>query len=92
MATTTEGLEQYFGLIAVLCTVVFGGTMLQFQNLPPTPPSASELDKVDEKEPPFLESVQKFFKTRGFTLPLAAFICSISITNVVGVSNTLILE
>jgi hypothetical protein len=61
--------------------------MLQFQNLPPKPPSTSELDKLDEKEPPFLESVQKFFKTPGFTLPLAAFICSISITNIVGVSS-----
>ena len=86
MATTTQGLEQYFGLIAVLCTILFGGTVLQFQNLPPTPPSVSELDKLGEKELPFLESVQKFFKTPGFTLPLAAFICSISITNVVGVS------
>ena len=88
MATTTQGLEQYFGLIAVLCTITFGGTLLQFQNLPPTPPSMSELEKLDKKEPPFLESVQKFFKTPGFSLPLAAFICSISITNVVGVSCT----
>ena len=87
MATTTQGLEQYFGLISVLCTIVFGGTMLQFQNLPPKPPSTSELDKMNEKEPPFLESVKKFFKTPGFTLPLAAFICSISITNIVGVSS-----
>lgn len=86
MATTTQGLEQYFGLIAVLCTLVFGGTLLQFENLPPTPPSMSELEKWSDKEAPFLESVQKFFKTPGFTLPLAAFICSISITNVVGVS------
>lgn len=90
MATTTQGLEQYFGLIAVLCTVVFGGTLLQFQNLPPTPPSMSELDKLNKEEPPFLESVQQFFKTPGFSLPLAAFICSISITNVVGVSMMLI--
>jgi FLVCR family feline leukemia virus subgroup C receptor-related protein len=87
MATTTQGLEQYFGLIAVLCTVIFGGTMLQFQNLPPKPPSTSELDKLGEEEPPFYQSVQKFFKTPGFTLPLAAFICSISITNIVGVSG-----
>jgi len=92
MATTTQGLEQYFGLIAVLCTVVFGGTLLQFQNLPPTPPSMSELEKLNDKEPPFLESVQKFFKTPGFSMPLAAFICSISITNVVGVSVFLLLR
>merc|ERR1712087_238721 len=39
---------------------------------------------MGEEEPPFLESVQTFFATKGFTRPLAAFICSISITNVVG--------
>merc|ERR1711957_152917 len=38
----------------------------------------------NEKEPPFFESVKQFFSTKGFALPFAAFICSISITNVVG--------
>jgi FLVCR family feline leukemia virus subgroup C receptor-related protein len=84
MATTTSGLEHYFGLISVLCTILLAGTVLQFENLPPTPPSVSELDKLGDKAVPFIESVQKFFSTPGFTLPLAAFICSISITNVVG--------
>ena len=37
-----------------------------------------------EVEPPFLESVKKLFGTPGFSIPLAAFICSISITNIVG--------
>jgi hypothetical protein len=89
MATTTEGMEQYFGLIALVTTLITAGTLLQFENAPPIPPSASELEKKirGEMEPPFLESVQKFFKTRGFTNALAAFICSISITNVVGVST-----
>ena len=87
MATDPIGLEQYFGLVSVLCTVVAVGTALQFQNLPPTPPSSSELEKWirGETEPPFLESVQTFFATPGFTRPLAAFVCSITITNVVGV-------
>lgn len=86
MATDPVGLEQYFGLVAVLCTIVAVGTVLQFQNLPPTPPSSSELEKLkrNEREPPFLESVQTFFATPGFTRPLAAFVCSITITNVVG--------
>jgi predicted MFS family arabinose efflux permease len=46
----------------------------------------SELEKemLGEEEPPFLDSVKRFFATPGFTRPLAAFICSISITNVVG--------
>jgi len=86
MATGRDGLESYFGLIAILSTVVAIGTCLQFKNEPPVPPSASEFEKKikGEKEPPFLDSVQKFFKTPGFSYPLAAFVCSISITNVVG--------
>jgi hypothetical protein len=88
MATNAAGLENYFGLIAVMTTLITVGTLLQFQNEPPTPPSTSELEKKikGEEEPPFLESVQKFFQTKGFTMSVAAFICSISITNVVGVS------
>ena len=90
MATSAVGLENYFGLIAVATSIITVGTLLQFQNKPEIPPSMSELEKriLGEKEPPFLESVQKFFKTKGFTNALAAFICSISITNVVGVSFT----
>jgi len=86
MATDTVGLENYFGLIACTTTIVTIGTLLQFQNEPPFPPSSSELEKLirGEEEPPFVESVQKFFATKGFTRALAAFICSISITNVVG--------
>jgi len=86
MATTSGGLENYFGLIAVATTIITVGTLLQFENEPEIPPSVSELEKKirGEKEPPFLESVQKFFQTKGFTNALAAFICSISITNVVG--------
>jgi len=86
MATTRTGLESYFGLIAVLCTVTAIGTLLQFQNEPPIPPSQSELDKKIRglQEPPFIDSVKKFFSTPGFTNALAAFVCSISITNIVG--------
>lgn len=90
MATTSVGLENYFGLIAVVTSIITLGTLLQFQNKPEIPPSISELEKriMEEKEPPFLESVQKFFNTKGFSNALAAFICSISITNVVGVSSS----
>ena len=86
MATTATGLAQYFGLIAVLCTAVMAGTFFQFEEEPPVPPSQSELEKKlsGENEPPFLESVQTFFATRGFTKALAAFVCSISVTNIVG--------
>ena len=86
MATTAPGLASYFGLITAFCLTVTVGTFLQFQDRPEVPPSSSELEKLieGEEEPPFIESVKKFFATPGFTRPLAAFICSISITNIVG--------
>ena len=86
MATTRDGMGEYFSLIAVLCTILTVGTLLQFQNEPPIPPSTSEIKKkiTGEQGPPFLTSVQTFFRTRGFTKALAAFVCSITITNVVG--------
>lgn len=88
MATSSIGLEQYFGVIALATTLITLGTLLQFQDEPEIPPSLSELEKriKGETEPPFLESVQKFFSTKGFSNALVAFVCSISITNVVGVS------
>jgi MFS family permease len=88
MGSTPGGLQNYFLLIAILCTVVSMGTLLQFQNKPPIPPSTSEMEKVEKgetAEPPFLVSARNFFRTPGFCRPLVAFICSISITNIVGV-------
>lgn len=86
MAKNEVGIHDYFGLVTLLCAAVFVGTLLQFQEKPPSPPSYSEIEKLmrEEKEPPFLESVKKLFATKGFSLPLAAFICSITITNIVG--------
>ena len=86
MATTPSGMENYFGLITVLASITAVGSLLQFENEPLIPPSASELEKKikGEVEPPFIESAKKFFATKGFTRALAAFVCSISITNIVG--------
>ena len=86
MATTSSGMEDYFGLITVLASIVAAGSLLQFQDEPLIPPSSSELEKKikGEIEPPFIESAKKFFATKGFTRALAAFVCSISITNIVG--------
>jgi FLVCR family feline leukemia virus subgroup C receptor-related protein len=94
MATDVPGLAHYFGLISIACTMITIATLWQFQSEPPIPPSASELEKKlsGKKEPPFLESVQKFFQTRGFSKALAAFICSISITNIVGAFIAEIME
>jgi len=86
MATTPSGMENYFGLITVLTSILAVGSLLQFQDEPAIPPSISELEKKinGEVEPPFIESAKKFFATKGFTRALAAFVCSISITNIVG--------
>ena len=86
MATSTEGLAQYFSLITAICVAVMIGTFAQFEENPPSPPSTSEIEKLinGEKEPPFFESVKKLFATPGFVKPLSAFIMSISITNIVG--------
>lgn len=94
MANSRIGLENYFGLIALLTTITAIGSIVQLQKEPPIPPSMSEMEKKvsGHKEPPFLESVQKFFRTRGFTKALAAFVCSISITNIVGAFIDEVLE
>jgi Major Facilitator Superfamily len=88
MATSTLGLSNYFGLMSICSTVLFLGTVLQYQEEPEIAPSTSEWKKrtSNRREPPFRLSVVKFFKTPGFSRPLAAFICSIAITNIVGVS------
>jgi sugar phosphate permease len=86
MAVDRSGLSNYMGLIAVVCTIVTIGTLLQFQNEPLIAPSISEMNKRKRglKEPPFRVSVQRLFQKSGFTQALAAFICSISITNIIG--------
>ena len=94
MAQNEVGIHDYFALITVLSAVVTLGTFLQFENKPPSPPSYSEIEKMmrGEREPPFLESVKTLFGTPGFSVPLAAFICSISITNIVGTFIDEVLE
>jgi len=86
MANTTSGLKSYFTLIAIISTLISIGTFLQFESHPLVPPSKSEIEKIskNEKEPPFRVSVSKFFSTKGFTRTLAAFIFSITVTNIVG--------
>jgi len=86
MGNTLDGLLDYFSLIAVLCTILSAGTFLHFQNLPPIPPSRDRMEKLQkgDSEPPFRRSVYMFFHTKGFIRVFAAFICSISITNIVG--------
>jgi len=86
MATSADGLANYFGVISASCAAVTIGTLLQFKNKPLSPPSSSEIEKLikGEEEPAFIESVGKLFQNPGFAFPLSAFIMSISVTNIVG--------
>ncbi|CAE8623601.1 unnamed protein product [Polarella glacialis] len=104
MAGSEAGLKVYFGGIAVAAVVVSIGSLLYFQERPPTPPSASELEKLNAKgesgalmkdgsraaSAPAEEEVQwpqkgwQLLTTPGFAPPLAAFVTSIAVTNVVG--------
>jgi MFS transporter, FLVCR family, MFS-domain-containing protein 7 len=93
MGATGHGLAWYFLIMALFGTLLAIGTILQFQAKPPTPPSPSEIEKEDnknqfentgEEEPSFLASAKLFLQTPGFLRALSAFICSISVTNIVG--------
>ncbi|KAL3812046.1 hypothetical protein ACHAXA_010018 [Cyclostephanos tholiformis] len=80
------GLLRYLALVAVLSTILCAGTCRHFRDSPPVPPSASEMGKMNQHVPPapFHVSVRGFLSKRGFGSPLAAFVYSIAITNVVG--------
>ena len=39
LVATSDDISNYFGLLSILSTIVFLGTLLQFDDAPPTPPS-----------------------------------------------------
>lgn len=86
LATSEEGIKYYFSIISVSAILVGVGTTLQFREVPPSPPSASAMEKASgtHEDLPFPQQALKLFKTKGFLHPLSAFICSIAITNIVG--------
>jgi len=92
LGRTEGGLKEYFGLTTVAAVFVAVGALVFFQDKPPTPPSASALQKesvqetVSTKGDEFVFPAQawEMFQTPGFVAPLAAFVTSIAVTNVVG--------
>ncbi|CAE7613831.1 unnamed protein product [Symbiodinium natans] len=107
MGGSEAGLKTYFVAITLLSTVVAAASLIFFQERPPTPPSASELEKLlaekSEKsgalkaevegskeaskakpEDSFPKEAWRLITTPGFLPPLAAFVTSIAVTNVVG--------
>jgi len=88
LALNASGLKQYFNLISVLAIVVLVASVLAFQERPATAPSASELEKWEnessEDDFSFPDQAMQLLQTPGFLQPLAAFVCSIMVTNVIG--------
>lgn len=88
MGRTEDGLKEYFSLITVAALVVALGAFAFFRERPPTPPSASALEKAEAKatddDKSFPETAVELLRTPGFLPPLAAFVTSIAVTNVVG--------
>jgi len=84
--TDAASMMKYFGLITAACAAVTGVTLMKFEDKPKMPPSSSEARKIalNEKEPPFFQSVKNFLTNKDFYPPLAAFVASITITNIVG--------
>lgn len=86
MAGDATGLGSYFSVISAASLAVTLGAFIQFQEQPPTPPTASAAAKLKEKDadaPNFLVTAGELLKTPGFLPPLVAFVASIGISNVV---------
>jgi len=86
---TEGGLKEYFTLITFASIIVALGSIAFFQERPPTPPSFSALEKAEAsssegEEPSFPAQAVELLRTPGFIPPLAAFVVSIAVTNVVG--------
>lgn len=95
MATSTEGLANYFDLITAVSIAVTAGAFFLFKERPLTPPSgsaAARLEAGDEEDINFIDVAKSLLDTPGFLPPLVAFVCSIGISNVVSafVDETLV--
>eukprot|EP00238_Polyblepharides_amylifera_P007487 CAMPEP_0196591080 /NCGR_PEP_ID=MMETSP1081-20130531/68457_1 /TAXON_ID=36882 /ORGANISM="Pyramimonas amylifera, Strain CCMP720" /LENGTH=452 /DNA_ID=CAMNT_0041914341 /DNA_START=278 /DNA_END=1636 /DNA_ORIENTATION=+ len=95
VAGLSQDFNQYFGVISLLSLAVTAATLLLFQERPPSPPSASaaehfQRDDTEHSRPLDLKHFLTYPKTavdllttKGFGMPLAAFVASIGVTNVV---------
>lgn len=101
MANSGEGLSNYFDIITLASIVVAAGAIFQFQDRPPTPPSDSTAardaagsagEKRIDGSDGFIVAGRQLLATPGFLPPLAAFVASIAVTNVVSafVDETLV--
>lgn len=81
-----QNMRKYLGLITLCSSILTGLTAFLFKERPPTPPTASAATAtVDDTQNglTFHRSLYTLvFRTKGFCAPLAAFVTSIAVTNV----------
>merc|ERR1719247_3837381 len=86
MATGADGLHSYFQVITGASVLLAAGSLAQFQERPPTPPTSSAAARLSQEAAPqanFIETAGQLVKTPGFLPPLVAFVASIAVSNVV---------
>lgn len=99
LGQSPAGLNTYFGVIALASLAVSVATFLGFQDRPLTPPSRSAASKMNPADATdgelvgftFPSTAWELVRTPGFLTPLAAFVASIGVSNVVSAftENTL---
>jgi len=92
---TPDALDEYLLIISGCSVAAFAATVALFQDRPPTPPTASAEKHAAEHDLEyskglgggafltFPDTAKQLLTTSGFLQPLAAFVCSIGVTNVV---------
>eukprot|EP00667_Euglena_gracilis_P006099 EG_transcript_6150 len=90
---TSDVWGQYFSGITVVTMVLAAGSFLQFQDRPPSPPSASTAIREAKLEEVGLEqrklrirfpgTALALIRQRGFRIPLVVFVASVGVTNVI---------
>jgi FLVCR family feline leukemia virus subgroup C receptor-related protein len=89
MMQDASGVSRYFSVITITSLLVAAGALFQFQERPVTPPTSSAAARIravaDGNGPPtnLFETGGQLLKTPGFLQPLAAFVASIGVSNVV---------
>jgi len=93
LMSDAAGMEVYFSLMSAVSIVLATAAFFQFQERPPTPPTASAASRIaaaeDPNAPPPLNVgstislAQELIATPGFVQPLAAFVGSICVSNLV---------
>jgi hypothetical protein len=94
LGDTPDGLAQYFSIITVAAYAVTVGSVIQFKERPPSPPSASAVIREVQQDARALQGPKQFawtfpeaaadlFAKGPVFAPLAAFVASYGVTNII---------